>query len=44
MPSIRRIMDRFELILGTFAALALGTIMVAMCADTFMRYMFNAPI
>ncbi|MFC4670892.1 TRAP transporter small permease subunit [Seohaeicola nanhaiensis] len=37
-------MSRIELVLGTFSALALGVVMVAMCADTFMRYVFNSPI
>ncbi|MWB78107.1 TRAP transporter small permease subunit [Pseudooceanicola sp. 216_PA32_1] len=44
MRHLRFMMSRIEVVLGTLAALMLLGIMVAMCADTFMRYAFTAPI
>ncbi|MEC7257100.1 MAG: TRAP transporter small permease [Pseudomonadota bacterium] len=44
MPRLRRLTGRIELLLGSLAALMLFAIMAVMCADTLMRYAFNAPI
>ncbi len=44
MKPIYRAFDRFEIVLGSLAVIAILAMMVAVTADAFMRYAFNAPI